>query len=37
MDEYPHLFDQPWQTHPDSELPINDLPDDGKPFNERPF
>lgn len=36
-DEYPHLFDKPWQVHPDIDTPINDIPDDGKPFDPEPF
>lgn len=30
-------FNEPWEMHPDSELPINDLPDDGKPIAVKPF
>lgn len=33
MSEYPHLFDEPWQVHPDIDTPINDLPpNDDEPF-----
>lgn len=35
--EYPHLYDQPWEVHPDSETPINDLGGSDENISDKPF
>lgn len=35
--EYPHLFDKPWEMHPDVDTPINDIEEQDGNISNKPF